>query len=583
MNKAASLVALVLYMLFKMSIIIATWAQAEIVAYVSYSLNSDMADFVLLAAIFCVFVTFHRFRGHITIPVNRIIECTVTLACKSKIINSVSRFPLQSLDKDETHTNIKRAADKAENLQGAAMMFADDLSGIISLLIFFTALVSYDMGLIYIVIILATVLSSNVFSFLFTEREIDLRIRQTNSVRKAEYYYNLQTERISSLELKIDNLCDFFINKWETENNKQISEKISLDRWGVFKTIGASVSSEVLAILLLFIITYQFVHNHLIIADFMYIMMAAAACIGLFENLLYSIRTAYHQGMLFEPIQKMIELDDSVASQNELKSVEKLNIYDSDVLHIENVSFSYDSRKKVLSNISLKVRAGEVIALVGPNGGGKSTLSKIALGLLAPDDGEVHLYGVPVRTMDSVKRRKLMGVVFQDFFGFRTSLRDNVGFGDIDLINNDDAIHAAMQRGGSEKLLTRVSSLDTSLGRNFDEKGIELSGGEWQRLAVSRGLMGEHSIIVFDESTAAIDPIAEVEQFEKVRAYLQGKSGILVSHRIGLCKFVDRIVVLNEGVIQEEGTHDDLIKSDGFYAELYREQSKWYKLEQEEV
>lgn len=247
------------------------------------------------------------------------------------------------------------------------------------------------------------------------------------------------------------------------------------------------------------------------------------------------------------------------------------------VLEARNLYFGYDENQTVLKDTSFKIHKGEIIALVGHNGSGKSTLVKLLLQLYRPEAGELYLYGRPYSDYRQSFLRKTIGVFFQDFFLFHATLRENVGFGDVSNIGNDEKIYSAIKKGGALTVLNKLGNgLDHLLGRHVDKEGAELSGGEKQRVGVARAHMSDREIMIFDEPAAMLDPIAEMEQFMNIRKKLEGRTAILISHRVGFARLADRIIVLDDGRLVEDGTHNELMQRNGVYADFYNQQAQWY-------
>ncbi len=248
------------------------------------------------------------------------------------------------------------------------------------------------------------------------------------------------------------------------------------------------------------------------------------------------------------------------------------------VFKADSVSFSYDDEKEVLRDLSFTINQGETIALVGVNGSGKTTLIKLLIGLFAPTKGSLSFYGNPYdnRTRGAVIKR--VGMFFQDFYIFHATLRENIGFGDLENIENADRINLAMKKGGADKLPYRYSKgLEQWLQRHVIKDGAMLSGGEKQRVAVSRAHMSDKEILIFDEPAAALDPIAEMKQFQAIQEKIEGRTAILISHRVGFARLADRILVLDAGRLAESGTHDELMSQKGIYSRFFREQAQWYE------
>lgn len=204
---------------------------------------------------------------------------------------------------------------------------------------------------------------------------------------------------------------------------------------------------------------------------------------------------------------------------------------------------------------------------------------KLLLGLIAPDEGEIDLYGVDISSCSHNYVRNHVGVFFQDSYFFHHTIKENVAYGGIEEIDNEEKIIDALRKGGADKIIENLpEGINTYYGKKI-HKGTSFSGGEKQKLGTSRAYMNERDILIFDEPASALDPIAELEQFQRIRERLDGKTAILISHRIGFAKMADLIIMLDDGHIAEMGTHDELMKKNGSYASYYHQQADWYSTE----
>jgi ATP-binding cassette subfamily B protein len=223
--------------------------------------------------------------------------------------------------------------------------------------------------------------------------------------------------------------------------------------------------------------------------------------------------------------------------------------------------------------VSIELRAGQVVALVGENGSGKTTLAKLLGGLYAPTSGTVRWDAVDASTVDPDALRRLVTVVFQDFARYNFTAADNIGLGDVDRLGDRPGIEAAADRAGADRMVRRLpDGYDSVLGREFDT-GQDLSTGQWQRIAIARAFFRDAPVVVLDEPTASLDARAEHELFDRIRRLLRGRTVLLVSHRFSTVRSADRIYVLHRGRVTEEGSHDELMAADGTYAELFRLQA----------
>lgn len=245
-------------------------------------------------------------------------------------------------------------------------------------------------------------------------------------------------------------------------------------------------------------------------------------------------------------------------------------------IEFKNVSFIYPGTDvQVLKNTSITLRSGERLSVVGLNGAGKTTFIKLLCRLYDVTEGEILLDGVNIRDYDYEEYMKLFSVVFQDFRLLAFSVRDNVFLGNEE---PDETADSLLEKVGlSEKIASLPNGKDTMMFKQFDKEGVELSGGEQQKLAIARALYKDAPVVILDEPTAALDPVAEYEIYKRFDELVGGKTAVYISHRLSSCKFCDNIAVFSEGTVKEYGTHDQLLRlKDGIYAEMFKAQAQYY-------
>ena len=252
-------------------------------------------------------------------------------------------------------------------------------------------------------------------------------------------------------------------------------------------------------------------------------------------------------------------------------------------IHFANVHFTYPGRDQpVYAGLDLTIQAGRSLAIVGLNGAGKTTLIKLLTGLESPQKGQIRIDGIDLTTLDQTTWRQSVAAIFQDFVRYELPARDNIGFGAIERLPNDlsdQQLITIAQRAGADTLLTALpSGLDTVLSRRF-AGGTDLSGGQWQRVALARAMTAVEAgarVLVLDEPTAHLDVRAEADLYDRFLDLTHGLTTIVISHRFSTVRRADRIVVLQDGRITEDGTHETLVAAGGQYAQLFQKQAMRY-------
>jgi ATP-binding cassette, subfamily B, bacterial len=247
-------------------------------------------------------------------------------------------------------------------------------------------------------------------------------------------------------------------------------------------------------------------------------------------------------------------------------------------IEFRGVGFRYpENGQWALRDINLTIRPGEKIALIGHNGAGKTTLIKLLSRLYDPTEGTILIDGIDIRTLEALELHKRIGVIFQDFVRYHLPARENIGFGQIDALNDMDRIIESARKSGADAVIENLpEGYETMLGRWF-HGGQELSLGQWQKVALARAFMRDAEILVLDEPTASLDAATEYEIFRHFQELTEGKMAILISHRFSTVRMADRIVVIQDGQIAELGTHEELIRQEGTYARLFSMQAEGYR------
>jgi len=294
-----------------------------------------------------------------------------------------------------------------------------------------------------------------------------------------------------------------------------------------------------------------------------------------FQGLLNNIGQLYESALFMSNLYGFLELvPDMVASGTQHKVARPI----TQGIEFRDVSFKYPNKPEwALRHVSLTIGPGEKIALVGANGAGKTTFIKLLTRLYDPSEGQILLDGRDLRDYDLEDLRKRIGVIFQDFVRYMMTARENIGFGQIEALDDQPRIEVAAQKGGADEVVGELpKGYETMLGGWFNE-GRQLSGGQWQKVALGRAFMRDAEVLVLDEPTAALDAEREYEIFQRFRALTDGRIAILISHRFSTVRMADRIAVFVQGAMTELGTHPELLAQSGTYARLFNMQAEGYR------
>jgi ATP-binding cassette, subfamily B, bacterial len=302
-------------------------------------------------------------------------------------------------------------------------------------------------------------------------------------------------------------------------------------------------------------------------------MQAIAVVQHTVESLLWGVSGLYENNLFVSNLFEFLDVAPHTIANGKRAVPERLH----SGIEFRGVSFCYPgTSERVLEDLNLFLKAGECVALVGHNGAGKTTLVKLLTRLYEPTAGQIFLDGVPLEEYDTLDIRRHMSVIFQDFVRYEMAVRENVGFGYIEELDNEERIRVATAQSGATPIIEELpQKYETTLGRMF-EKGHELSIGQWQKIALARAFMRRAPVVVLDEPTSSIDAESEAEIFGRLQQIAAGATTLLIAHRFSTVRMADRIIVIKQGKIIEDGTHQALLAADGTYAHLFRLQAAGY-------
>lgn len=410
-------------------------------------------------------------------------------------------------------------------------------------------------------LIIIPALAFSIFYFSISKREFQTEERNSKKARSIWYYQFLLTKDQSFKEVKIFNLAKHIIKRHNDLKKTVIKENLYNSKVRLIISVVFDFVDQVCMAVLMVLIITSVVGGKMLIGSAVALLRVISMMFDSFNsmmNIVYSI----NQNSLY--MSKLINFINKHQTQDTDRKMCKLN--DINDIEIQNLNFCYpETEKSVLQNINLKVSKGEKIALFGRNGSGKSTLIKLLMGYYTVDDGMIKINGVPLSEINVDSLHKLTGILFQDYCKYELTLKDNVGFGNIDEIENEEQIIESLEKAGVDFL---PPNLEQQLGKWFSD-GTQLSGGQWQRVALARCFFKKAKLYILDEPNAALDKMGEKKIMNTFFELTKDRIGIFVSHKIAHVMLADKIVYLDNGKIVAEGTHEELLKTCPSYKEIY--------------
>lgn len=396
----------------------------------------------------------------------------------------------------------------------------------------------------------------------------DMFNNQSEDERWLSYYAGLLSEKNSLFELKVFSATNYIMNLWKSKNKKVLQQRLNT-------TIRAQKYFAISSIIILFwisILIYTMIngiHSGIVsLGLFVSLLGSASSLLGITEQLSYTFSNITRHYLQVQHYETFINLPEV---QN--YSEKEIDLNNTIEIEFDNVYFCYpNTEKEILKGITFKFSNKESVSIVGENGAGKSTIIKLLCRLYHPNSGVIKINGVNLDDLSEKQLHKLLCIVFQDYCCYNLSLRENIALSNTDEVTNDFKIHKALIEGKAD---TISDNLDVPLGK-IENEGIDISGGQWQRIAISRALFSDSKFIILDEPTASLDPLAESDMYQSFTNILHDRGCIIISHRLASARMADRIIVIDNGIVVECGRHTTLLDNNGLYAQMWKAQSSWY-------
>lgn len=401
---------------------------------------------------------------------------------------------------------------------------------------------------------------------------------QSPRKRQQLYITELLTTDTYNKEIKLFNLAHFFTGRYSTLSRQMYQEDKQLQGRHIRISLLWSAVPVLANTAIYLYVALQTVERRISLGALTQYAIAINEVGQNFQAMLDNLSDLYEHHLFINTLFDFLAYTPQIAAPASPAPLEIPAGSDGLDIEFRHVSFTYPGKSEpVLQNVCFTLRAGESIALVGQNGAGKTTLLKLLARLYDPDTGEILIGGRNIKEYDPCELREQIGVIFQDYVKYRMTAGENIGIGRVTEIENRALVALAARKSGVDKAIARLDKhYDTMLGRWF-EQGTDLSGGEWQKIALARAFMRNAPILVLDEPTSALDAQAEYDIFQRFRHLTAGRTAIFVSHRFSTVRLADRIFVIEQGNIIESGSHQELLDLRGKYAELFHLQAEAYR------
>lgn len=433
-------------------------------------------------------------------------------------------------------------------------------------------------GALAVVALLVAAIPATVAEMRFANKAFSLRNWRSPDVRKLMYLENVLASEEHAKEVKLFGLGPHLLARYRAlgEQFTREDEKLAVRRgtWAYLLSLVATLTFYGCYA----VMAASAALGKLTLGDMTLGMVAFRQGQQSFQALLGGFGGMYEDNLYMSNLFGFLDATQADAIAATAKTTPGVVDPNERGIRFDDVGFRYPGRTDfALRHVDVFIPAGQSLAIVGQNGAGKTTFIKLLTRLYEPTEGRIHLDGKPLDSWEEAELRRRIAVVFQDFARYQLSARENVGLGSIDALDDDARVHRAIEQGGATEVVAKLEKgLETPLGRRFGG-GVELSGGQWQKIALARAFMREDAdILVLDEPTAALDAEAEHAVFERFRELTRGRTSILISHRFPTVRMADRIVVIERGLLVEEGTHASLVAKDGRYAQLFALQARGY-------
>lgn len=556
--------------------IVASFLGKEIIDLLAHTLDARGSIYSLLIPFFALLlVTLLRkatqsLMQYSQVVHNELISNKISLMVMSKSLD----MDLEYFDNPEFRDKLASANQDSQAIASILWSVISAISAMITFISTFVIICQYNILFAFVLIVSA--IPASVVTTVFTRTVYNLSIEQVNDKRKMHYTQGIVTDKSYAQEIRLYNIGNWLKQRYLSIWTTLFKQRKSLNKKMIVITSLLECLPEITIILISINVCVDILDGRSTIGDYsLYTGLLAQLWSAVF--IVASTATEiYGNKLKIDNIQSLEKFTNHVLDDGHLR-LDKVNS-----ISFNHVTFSYPgSNQRALLDVTFQIQKNEKIALVGLNGSGKSTLIKLLLRMYEPDSGEILINGVDIRKYRILDLRSAFSVYFQNMRNFGFTLRENIALADLGQEPSDLLIDTALSNAHFKEILnSSPKRYDVSITRYFDPEGIELSEGQFQKLALSRVFFRRNTVLILDEPSSSLDPLSEKELFDSIKELSNDKITIFTSHRLSNVVLANRIIVLENGKIVEDGTHENLLKNNKRYSELFRYKNEKYKLPQ---
>lgn len=521
----------------------------EVFIYLGIYIGIDLAQTIILAL-----------AGYFTGKYNLVIN----LYIKNEVLKKASHLTLKEYEDSEIYNIIQRAQNESENKVTTYFSLVISIFGtIITVCSYLVLLLSFKSWLIFFVLFIPLV------KFLIQKRinikQFNILFSRTGEERKTWYYSYLITNGMYTQEMRLYKLYDLFLNKFKSNRETFMKQDVEILKESTKKITMLSVIEQVLDGGIFAYIVYNGIIGIILLGDVVTYTRSVIQVKSKIQTELNSFaeieKQSLYLGQLFFLLEREVNEESNIGEK--IETIEDIKVV--------NLKYRYKANSNyALNDLNFELKRGKTYAILGRNGSGKTTLVKILMGFYDDYEGEIFINGINLRSIDKGYYRERIGALLQDYGKYEATIRENIAYGNLDLINDDEAIKSITKEVEMSSFIKKQKNgLDTQLGYWFDD-GRQISIGQWQKIALCRAFIKNGDMYILDEPNAALDAISEYDIAQSYKRILKEKLGIIVAHKFGnFIREIDNIFIMEGGQIVESGSHEELLKQNGIYKKLY--------------